>query len=58
MPWQAAQETALLEAFFEELGAVPTAFSRTTMGGGGTKVVPAFRGDERGQNVQVSARLG
>ena len=58
MPWQAAQETALLDAFLEELDAVPTAASRTTMGGRGTKVVPAFRGFNRGQNLQVSAQLG
>ena len=37
---------------------MPTAFSRTTMGGHGTKVVPAFRGFTRGQNLQVSAQLG
>ena len=58
MRWQAAQETALLDAFLEELGAVPTASSRTTMGGRATKVVPAFRAFNRGQNLQVSSRLG
>ena len=59
MPWQAAQDTALLDTFFEELGTVPTASSRMSMGGGGTRVAPAaFRGSKRGQSLQVSAWLG
>ena len=58
MPWQAAQETALLDAPFEEPSAVPMAPSRTTIGGGGTRLVPAFRGSKRGQTLQVSAQSG
>ena len=58
MLWQAAQETALLNAHFKELSAVPAAPSRTTMGGGGAKVVPAFRVAKRFNTLQVSAHTG
>ena len=58
VPWQAAQESALLDASSQELGIVPTAPSMTTISGGGTRVGPAFRGSKRGQTLQVSAQLG
>lgn len=58
VPWQVVQETALLDKFFLEVGAVATATSRTTMGAGGSKVVPAFRGSKKGNTAQASARWG